>query len=210
MLAAAVSARAGEVLLELGAGVGTASLCAAARVPDCSILGLEIDADLVVLARGNAATNGAKHVRFVQGDVFDPPEEARKDFGHVFCNPPFHGPDGEASPDAARARALHDAGALGAWLEAGMKRTASNGTFTAILRADRLGEVLRVLPDAGVTIFPLWPKKGEPARRAIVRVRKGSHEALNLLPGLVLHESNGHYTSAADEILRNAMSLELG
>ena len=41
-----------------------------------------------------------------------------------------------------RARALMDQGSLGAWLEAGLKRTISGGSFTAIFRADRLNEAL--------------------------------------------------------------------
>lgn len=209
MLAAAVPARAGDNLLELGAGGGTASLCVATRVPDCSIIGLEIDAELVALANDNARANGAKSVRFIAGDVFDPPPKLRREFDHVFCNPPFHGP-GEVPPDASRARALHDAGALTAWIEAGLKRVASNGTFTVIIRADRVGDALRVMPDSGVTFFPLWPKQGEPAKRAILRVRKGSREPLSLLPGLVLHEGNGGYTSAADDVLRNTHPLDLG
>ncbi|HEX3808615.1 MAG TPA: methyltransferase [Rhizomicrobium sp.] len=209
MLAAAVPARAGDTLLELGAGVGTASLCTALREPDCSILGLEIDVALAAFAQHNAQVNNAGRVQFLQGDVFDPPAHARKDFDHVFCNPPFHGPDGALPPDAGRARALHDGGALGDWLATGLKRTVSGGTFTAIIRADRLGEALRALPDTGIAVFPLWPKEGEAAKRVIVQVRKGSREALRLLPGLVLHAEGGKNTPQCEAILREGAALDL-
>jgi tRNA1(Val) A37 N6-methylase TrmN6 len=56
MLAAAVPARAGETALELGAGVGTASLCIAFRT-GCDVSGLEIDPQLAALANQNAARN---------------------------------------------------------------------------------------------------------------------------------------------------------
>ncbi len=56
MLAAAVPAGAGEAALELGAGVGTASLCLVART-GCTVTGIEIDAELVELANQNAKLN---------------------------------------------------------------------------------------------------------------------------------------------------------
>lgn len=205
-LAAAVPARPGEEVLELGSGAGTASLCVAARVADCAIKGVEIDGALVVLANQNAQSNRAS-AQFFRADVFDLPAELKREFAHVFCNPPFH--EGEASPDLARDRALRDEGALGAWLEVGIKRTASGGTFTAILRADRLGEALARLPARGISILPLWPRQGVPPKRVIVQVAKGSGAPLELLPGLVLHEADGHYSAAADAVLRQGEALKL-
>jgi len=211
MLAAAVPAHDGDDMLELGAGAGTASLCLAARIGACMITGVEIDPALAELANANAAINSmAQRLRVVAADVFDLPAGLRRGFSHVFCNPPFHGEGGETSPDAGRARALRDGGRLVDWLAAGLKRTASNGMFTAIIGADRLGEALAALPERGVAILPLWPKAGEPAKRAIVAVRKDSRAAPRLLAGLVLHESNGSYTEAADAVLRDAKALDLG
>jgi len=210
MLAAAVPAGAGESVLELGSGAGVASLCLAARVPGCEVWGLEIDADLARLANANAqANNVADRVHFVAGDALAPPQALRREFHHVFCNPPFHQAEGQASPDPARALALHDQGALAGWLAAGLKRTISGGSFTAILRADRLSEALAALPERGTVILPLWPRAGEAAKRVIVQSRKGGRAPLVLLPGLVLHEAGGDYTPEADAILRGRAGLDL-
>ncbi|MBL9010312.1 MAG: methyltransferase, partial [Alphaproteobacteria bacterium] len=57
MLAAAVPARAGERVLELGSGAGVAALCLARRVEGVAVTGLEIQADLAALAAENAAAN---------------------------------------------------------------------------------------------------------------------------------------------------------
>jgi len=57
LLAAAVPAKPGQRVLELGSGSGVASLCLAARVADVSVVGIEIDAELVRLANENAARN---------------------------------------------------------------------------------------------------------------------------------------------------------
>jgi tRNA1(Val) A37 N6-methylase TrmN6 len=210
MLVAAVPASSGDEILELGSGAGVASLCLAARVPDCSILGVEIDSALVEIANANARANGVDaRVRFIAGDAFAPPDELRRSFVHVFSNPPFHGADGETSPDSSRELALHDDGRLADWFVVGMKRIVSGGTFTAIVRADRLAEALAALPERGVTIFPLWPRAGEPAKRVILQATKGSRAANALLPGLVLHEADGRYTPAVDAILRDCSSLAL-
>jgi tRNA1Val (adenine37-N6)-methyltransferase len=211
MLAAAVPP--GEIgdVLELGAGAGAASLCLASRVSAYTVTGVDIDPALAALANGNARTNGmAARVRFVAADALHLPQEMKREYAHVFSNPPFHGDEGMAPPDESRRRAVRDEGSLSLWLAAGARRTVSGGTFTAILRADRLGETLAALPEKGLVIFPLWPKAGEPARRVILQLRKGSGAPLALSSGLVLHEADGRFTKDADAILRGGASLALG
>ena len=108
MLAAAVSVSNGEHVLELGAGCGVASLCLAARVSGCAISGLEIDRELVEMASDNARTNFLDgRVSFFEGDAFDPPRSLRREFAHVFANPPFHLADGVRSPERLRSSAKH-------------------------------------------------------------------------------------------------------
>jgi tRNA1(Val) A37 N6-methylase TrmN6 len=207
MLAAAVPEVANA--FELGAGAGTASLCLAARLSAIAITGIEIDPALAALANENAAANGMdKRVAFVAADIFALPLEWKREYDAVLMNPPFHG-EGQSSPDPSRARALMDKGTLRDWLETGLKRTVSGGSFTAVLRADRLNEALAALPEAGVTAFPLWPKAGEAARRVLVQVRKGARTPFGLLPGLILHQASGAYTPEADAILRGEAALAL-
>jgi tRNA1(Val) A37 N6-methylase TrmN6 len=209
MLAASVPAKEGEEALELGSGAGAASLCLARRV-NCSVFGIEINPELVILADENAAENDlSERVRFVAADALHPPAELRRTFEHVMCNPPFHDEDGQTSPDAGRALALQDRGSLGDWLTGGMKRVVSNGTFTTILRADRLNEALTAFGERGVSVFPLWPRSGEAAKRILIRAVKGSRAPLAILPGLVLHEAGSNYTRAANAILRDGGGLEL-
>jgi tRNA1(Val) A37 N6-methylase TrmN6 len=208
MLAAAIPAEAGQEVLELGAGSGAAGLCLARRT-GCAVFGIEIDPALAALADENAAENDlSDSVRFIAGDVLDMPAELRRSFEHVMCNPPFHDEDGQASPDAGRALALQDRGSLADWLTGGMKRVVSNGTFTAILRADRMNEGLTALGERGVAVFPLWPRAGEPAKRILIRAVKGSCAPFALLPGLVLHEAGSNYTRAANAILRDGGALK--
>ena len=207
MLAAAVPARPGDTVLELGAGAGTASLCLLARVSDIKVTGVEIDPALAALAEANAVANRF-NAHFVAADIFALPPDLKRNFTQVLCNPPFHDED-NSPPDAARARALIDHGKLAQWLKTGLQRTVSNGTFTAILRADRFGEALSALGDKGVSVLPLWPRRQVPAKRIIVQVRKGSGAPLQLLPGLVLHGEDGAWTDEAEAVLRRGEALAL-
>ena len=210
MLAAAVAATGGDAVLELGSGAGTASLCLAARVPGLRVVGAEIESALVTLANGNAAANGlGERVVFVTVDALGLPADMKRDYDHVLCNPPFHAQDGERSLDESKAGATHDGGELGEWLTVGVKRTAPGGTFTCILRADRMGEALSVLPPTGVSVFPLHPRAGVAAKRVILQVKKASRAPLAMLAGLVLHEADGAYTAAADAVLRGEAELRI-
>src|SRR6267154_115609 len=57
LLAAATSARAGDRVVDFGAGVGAAGLALATRISGIQIVLVEIDEVLAELARGNAASN---------------------------------------------------------------------------------------------------------------------------------------------------------
>ena len=207
LLAAAVPARAGQAVLELGAGAGTASLCLAARVAGLAVTGVEIDAGLAALAQENAVASGLA-ASFAAADVFALPTALKRDFDQVLANPPFHG-EGAVPPDPARARALMDDGTLPQWLSIGLQRTVSGGFFTVIMRADRLAEALAAFPARGVNIMPLWPRMGMAAKRVILQARKGSRAPAGLLPGLALHDAEGHYTPDAEAILRDGASLAM-
>jgi tRNA1(Val) A37 N6-methylase TrmN6 len=208
MLAAAVPARPGETVLELGAGAGVASLCLMARVPGLRLAGVERNADLVRLAEENAAAGGTD-AAFVCADIFALPPALKRDFDQVFCNPPFHGPVGPSSPDPVRAASLADGGMLRDWLRIGLQRTVSSGFFTTIIRADRLHEALAALPDGGLTTFPLWPRAGAAAKRVILRVAKGARTPPVLAAGLVLHGPDGRFTPEAEAVLRRGEPLAL-
>ena len=54
LLAASIPAKPGQQVLELGCGVGVASLCLAARVPDLTMTGVELQSDYAALALQNA------------------------------------------------------------------------------------------------------------------------------------------------------------
>ena len=216
LLAAAVPARPGESVLDLGCGVGAAALALAARLPEVRITGLERDPGLARLCAENIAGNAlTDRITVLTGDLLDPPAGiAAGTFDHVMANPPYLEPGrADLSPDPGRrvANAEGEAG-LGNWIAAALTAVKRKGWVTVIHRADRLDELIASLSmsaggQAGaITVLPLWPKAGAPAKRVILRARKGVRTPTTLLPGLALHEGD-NYTAAAASILRDAAAL---
>ncbi len=180
LLAAAIPAGAGETVLDVGCGVGTAALCLAARVPEARICGIELQPVLVHLAADNIHDNGLDgRVAVLHGDLMDPPPDlAAGGFDHVMANPPFAEPGtGNVSPHAGKAVASVEGEAdLIAWVKFCARMTKPKGTVTFIHRADRLDELLAAMAErlGDLTVFPLWPgESGKPAKRLMVRGRKG-------------------------------------
>src|ERR1700761_4838061 len=68
LLAAATPARAGDRVVEFGAGIGAAGLAVAHRVHGVDLMLVEIDPALVDLAQANAAANGVA-ARAIQLDI---------------------------------------------------------------------------------------------------------------------------------------------
>jgi tRNA1(Val) A37 N6-methylase TrmN6 len=220
-LAAAVPARAGMRVLDVGAGVGVAGLCVLARVPSVELTAVEIDARLCALAAENAERNGfGDKVSVVNADVTAPGKSRRaagllsESYDQVIANPPFHA-EGKvrAAPDRGRATAhVMDRGALAAWVRFFAAMAAPKALLTLIHRPDCLGELLPLLEGrfGDIAVFPLFPKQGEPATRIIVQAAKGSRAGLSLLPGLALHQENGSYSAEAEAVLRGGEALDLG
>ncbi|MBI1252395.1 MAG: methyltransferase [Alphaproteobacteria bacterium] len=207
LLAAALEAGPGSVLLEAGCGVGGALLCAAARLPGVSFVGLERDPDWAALAAHNAAASPwADRIRIETADVLTasgPPMDG------VFCNPPYLRP-GEGRDPAPARRAAHIADApIADWIGALSNLLKGGAALTLIHRADRLADILAALEGrlGGIEIVPIHPKKGEPAARVVVRARKGSRAPLALHGGLALHEPDGRFTPEAAAIFADAAPL---
>ncbi len=212
LLAAAVTAEAGETVLDLGSGVGAASLCLASRVEGCRVFGLEMQPPLVALARQNIEINGfTGRVDAMIGTLQAPPPRlAPGSFHHVMTNPPFNAPEGTPSPSAIKDAANRETDVdLAAWMRFAVTMLRPKGVLTVVFRADRLDALMAALHGkAGeMVVTPLWPKRGRPAKRILLRARKGIATPLTLSPGLVLHEEDGRYTPLADDILRRGQGL---
>lgn len=210
-LAASVPARAGERVLDMGCGVGTASLALLARVAGLRLTGLEVQPSLADLARANASANGLA-LEVAEGCVTRPPAGVPMHaFDHVITNPPWYEP-GTVSRPAAESKAVGHVEEVGLaeWLKQAVRFLRPKGRLFVVHRADRLGDILaglHPLTVGEIRVLPLWPKPDRPAGRVVVSARKDSRAPLEVLPGLLLHNPDGTYTERAEDVLRRGAPL---
>lgn len=216
LLAGSVHAKAGQSVLELGCGVGVASLCLAVRVDGLSMTGLELQANYADLARQNAQANGSD-MAVVTGDLANmPPELRQMSFDHVIANPPyFNRSNSVSATDTGRETAMGEDTPLEEWVKSAAKRLAPKGIATFIHRAERLGDLLAAMEKrlGSVQVLPLVPRKGRDARLIIVRAKKGGRAALRLHDSIVMHDGDRHerdekdYSAVLTGVLRHGHSL---
>ena len=219
MLAAACPARAGETVLELGCGVGVASLCLGARVSGLPLTGVELQADYAELARRNAALNRAAlrggNMVVHCADLAALPADLRQaGFHHVIANPPYFA-TGTAAPDAGRAIARHELTALAAWIDVALTRLRPGGALSLIHRPERLETILAALGGraGAVAVLPVAARPGGAAGRVIVGAIKGARAPLRLLAPFVMHTAAAHaggaegLTPAAQAVLREGAPI---
>jgi tRNA1(Val) A37 N6-methylase TrmN6 len=202
LLAAALEAQKGETLMEAGCGAGAALLAAAHLLPGVSFVGVERDAIAAGLARENVALNGlGERVAIVEGNAL----AEGPSFDGVFLNPPFDEAEGSQPPHPARRSSYLTEASIDDWIKALANRLKGGGALTLIQRAQHLPAILAALEGrlGGVEALPVRPQSDQPAKRVLVRARKGGRAPLRLLKGIDLHDGGGaKFTPEAEAIFR--------
>ncbi len=210
LLAAAIPARPGQRVLEAGTGAGAGLLCLGHRVPGLTATGIEIAPELAALANENFKMNDLASFSCVIGDAESP--SFGTEFDHVLANPPWHDQAGSRSPDASRALAHHaDKTALAGWINGLTSSLKPRGSITLILPAaatSAAASELRARNCGVISLFPLWPRAGKPAKLVLIAARLGGKGPDKILPGLVLHDDSG-ISAEAQAVLRDGAALPL-
>lgn len=216
LLAAACTARAGDRVLDLGCGVGTAALCVGTRVGGLSLFGLERSEAMAALARRNAA-QAELDLTVFEGDVAAAPASLRElSFDHVICNPPYFRRDsGSRGANAQREAAMGEDTPLAVWVDTARRRLKPNGWLTIIQRPERLPDLLSAMGGFGaLALRPILPREGRDASLILLRARKGARTPMRILSPLVLHKGAAHisdeddYAPTARDILRHAGPID--
>lgn len=206
LLAAALPVLDKGEALELGCGCGGALLPAAWRMPGVSFIGLELSETVTRMARRGAILNGFDPrvtIENTEASEWVKPHENRFDL--VFANPPYFEPGKISEPGEGKAAAYIETLSLEAWIKAMLHAAKPRAPVILVHRAAELARILAQLDrQAGeITVLPVASKAGEPARRVLVRGRKGLKRGpLALLPPLITHTEDGSArTPAAQAII---------
>lgn len=206
--------------VDLGAGVGTAGLALALRLPTLAMTLVEIDAATAALARRNVARQAPDlggRLSVVEADVArlarpsGPPLPAAGAADLVLMNPPFNDPARHrASPRERRALAhsVPDAG-LELWIKAADRLLQAGGRLALIHRPEAIEALLAGLKGrfGAVTLRPVHARAGTPAIRLLIGAIKGRRTPPAFLPPLVLADEHGRPSAQAERLLREAGGL---
>lgn len=211
LAAAAQKIAAKDKILDIGSGTGAISLCLAERfrLQSPQIIGIELQQELTTLANLSAKENGFTNLKYINADIFNSGLEFCS-FNHVFSNPPYFTPNMPTSPLKGKATAHNFNGVnLNEWINICIKMLCPQGYFYMINRAEALQEILSSIGTklGEISIFPIYSKKEQCAKRIIIQAKKDSKAPLQIMPPLFVHNENGEYTPRAQEILRKGLSL---
>jgi len=198
-------------LIDVGSGSGAGGIFAASLLGKrAELLLADINRKALTFSAVNAILNDLPLANQIFSDVLAG-IEGEADI--IMANPPYlDATSGTPPPDGGKAVAHVEGEAdLAAWVKFALTMVRAKGSVTFIHRADRLDRLLAELCGraGAIEFFPLWAGEGKPAKRVILRARKGVATPMRVLPGLVLHEADGRYTAAADAVLRDAAALVL-
>lgn len=202
-------------ILDVGSGTGAISLCIANRLKNknISITGLELQTELADLSNKSATANGFEQVHFFCADIrkkIEIPQYKPCTFDIVVTNPPYSEYD-MPSPNLGKAIAHnHQNFGLEQWLSFCIKSLKPFGKLYMINRAEALPHICSYLHNkaGNITILPIYSKENQYCKRVMIAAQKDSKAPCRILPGLIMHDESGKYTSQSENILRKGMGID--
>lgn len=208
LLAAAVPAKSGESVLDVGCGTGAVALCLGARIAGLQLTGIDVQDQMTQRADENALLNGQK-MSLITADVADDvPLLKGATFHHVVTNPPFF-TETPQRQTLQRAVAHGQTVPLSIWLDFCLRHLRAKGTLTLIHRTECVPEILTCLQKrlGNIVLIPLYPKAGEPAKRVIIQGCLGTKKPFTFHAGFILHNADGTRTRTIEKVMRSAAPL---
>ncbi len=200
--------------VDLGTGCGILAIALAKINGVKEAVGVEIQPELVELARRNARLNFVEnHVSFVTGDIRD--VSLLKTFASadgVCVNPPYYAPgSGRLNPDAQKAVARHEIkGTINDFIRAGSLLLSRGSVFDIILPVQRLQDALKILQETKLypsRMRPVHSYGNTPATLVLIEAVKGKKSIFSLEPPVVVYKSKKIYTQEIQELM-NLHSLK--
>lgn len=205
LLSAFVRVRGKEKVIELGSAHGAVSLLLARRFPSSVIEGLEIQTELVEMARRNAVENGLEdRVSFREGDLRTVREVyPAQSFSVVVVNPPYdEAACSRHSPRESEAAARHGTHCTLEEVVIAARYLLSNkGRLFMVLRAKRCAELMSLLSGQRIEpkrIRPVYPSPGREASIVLVQATRSAGRGIIFESPLFILDTTGEYT---DELL---------
>ncbi len=207
ILAGFIAPRPRHQIIDLGAGSGVLPLLIAGSREIAKIYGLEIQPELVSMARRSVHLNKLDHkITILGGDLRDLPVSLKPNsFDYVISNPPFFQVrQGIVSENEALAKAKFEIGCtLEDVIKAAAKLVKANGKVAVIYPAGRLPDLMLTVDKFHLNPVRLrfvYPKPATNSNLLLLEAKPGSKCPLEVFPPLTVHNQNGEYTEEMNRI----------
>lgn len=194
-------------ILELGCGNGIVSVILSHKIPESTLLGVEIQAEEAERARRNVKLNHLEErIQIREADVASLSKTALPEkFNAVVTNPPYFRRGGAIPNDAsAKYIARHETSAdLDAFIRAAAAQLDRDGELFMVHRPDRLVDICCSMRAQGLEPKELQMVMPFPETKPnilLVHGVKGGNSELRVLPPIHVREADGRYSDLIQRI----------
>jgi tRNA1Val (adenine37-N6)-methyltransferase len=195
-------------IVDLGTGCGIIPLIFARKIPDATLVGVELQQEMAGLAARNVAQNGFRdRIEVICDDVLSLRRRFQvSSFDLVTANPPYRKPgSGRVSPKAGRDLARHESSAgLADFLAVAKYLVKPSGAICFISHPSRLLEFIHYAGELKLSLLRLrvvHSSAALPATMFLAQLAKGRKGDTSVLPPLFVHNEQGGYTDEVGRIL---------
>jgi tRNA1Val (adenine37-N6)-methyltransferase len=196
-----------KLVLDLGTGTGIIPILLAGKTKAKKIIGIDIQAEMVELAKRSVTLNNLEDrieiqeldirnaKRYFKGIMFDV----------IVTNPPYFKKGcGILNPNDPKAISRHEILCnLEDVIKTSSELLAFGGDFVMVHRPDRLVDIMYFMRLYGIepkVIQMVYPYEGKNANIVLIKAKKGGNPELKTLPPLYVYNKNGEYTKEINDI----------
>ncbi len=206
-------------LLELGSGVGVASLTALINNQKLNATLVDVNEEIIILANNNIARNKvATRAKAIKFDILSPASKRKTAnikhnfYSHIIANPPFFYMGTGTLPDEKlRSNARHmNKSNLDIWIRMAASCACSGGEVIFIYKADGLNILLQSFAKrfGNIKILPIISRLGQSAKKIMISGILGSRAPLKILSPLILHQEKGRdFLPEIEQVFRGEKML---
>ena len=194
-------------VLDLGTGTGIIPLLLYGKTEMQKIQGLEIQVDMVEMAKRSMVLNGLEDIiEIIEGDIKDPPSMILPNYyDAIISNPPYMVyKSGLINLAQEKAISRHEIlCTLEDIMQTAKRHLKSRGKFYMIHRSDRLVDILSLMRDYHIepkSIRFIHPSTQQPPNLILIMGIKGGNPHLKIEKPLYVYQENGEYTKEIYDI----------
>lgn len=212
-----VNSRTADHILDIGAGSGVISILIAYRYPLASVVGVEIQEEMVDMAKRSITLNNLnERVKIICEDIKNIEKIIEKQiFDIVVFNPPYRKlMSGRINIDRQKSVARHEIkGSLGDFLLGAAYALKKAGRMYLIYPASRLVELfhymrsVKIEPKKIQVVHSYTTDKGV---LVLVEGVKNGREEIEILPPFIIYDKNGNYTEDTINMFKALSEIQTG